>query len=343
MRYIKIFTFVFTCLFLTLVLYSGIFPSTEAFDSNASIAELKEVELGGINQWISIRGENRSNPVLLWLHGGPGITQMPLSHHLDGELEKEYVVVHWDQRGAGKTNSFDFDESTMSEEQFLSDAYELVQYLQKYLKKEKIFLLGHSWGSKLGLELVSIYPEEFHAYISVTQIVDVNEGLEISYEWLMGEIEGNDDYINRVRLERIGRPPYNHSQYKGFVSILLNYGGSLDMSKEELVVIAAQSSEYTFVDYLQWFDGFKRHCRPMWESSDEFSVDYREKIQSVDVPIYFLAGRNDYTTPFVLIEDYYEKIEAPKKELIVFENSAHTPFLGETEKFHREVIGIKSK
>ena len=92
-----------------------------------------------------------------------------------------------------------------------------------------------------------------------------------------------------------------------------------------MIFIAAQSPEYTFVDSLQWLDGFYRHCKPMWESSDEFSVDYREKITSVDVPIYFFAGRKDYTTPFVLIEEYFEKIQSPKKELIVFEDSAHTP------------------
>ncbi len=344
MRNIKTITFfVAISLILSFVMYSGIFPSTQAFNSSDGIAELKQVELGGINQWISIRGENRTNPVLLWLHGGPGLAQMPLSHYVDGELEKEYVVVHWDQRGAGKTNPFDFDESTMSEEQFLLDAYELVQYLQEYLGQEKIFLLGHSWGSKLGIELVSLHPEEFHAYISVTQIVDINEGLEISYEWLRHEIEERHDYVNRIWLEKIGAPPYTTRQYKAFASILLDYGGSVDMSREELIAIAMQSQEYTFLDYFQWVDGFSRHCRPMWERSDEFSVNYREKIQSVDIPIYFFAGRNDYTTPTVLIEEYFEKIQAPEKEFVLFENSAHTPFLGETEKFQNEVIRIKGE
>lgn len=342
MKYLKIFTSFFVVLLVSLVIYSGIFPSTEAISESKGIAKLQEVNLGGVNQWISIRGEDKNNPVLLWLHGGPGLAQMPLAHHLDGELEKEFVVVHWDQRGAGKSNSFDFDESTMTEEQFLSDANDLVKYLRNSFNDEKIYLLGHSWGSKLGLELVDLYPEDFHAFISVTQIVNIQEGLDISYEWLRDELEKNEDRRNIEKLEKIGTPPYTISQYRNFASIMVKYGGNIDISKEELVAIGIQAPEYTFLEYLQWLDGAWRHAGPLWDGSQDHDIDYREQIPSVDVPIYFFAGRNDYTTPLVLIEDYFEKIQAPKKELIVFENSSHTPFLGESEKFYNEVIKTKS-
>lgn len=343
MKYFKIVLFLLVVFFTPVVIYSGVFPTTEAFDSSASVAELKEVELGSLNQWVSIRGENRSNPVLLWLHGGPGLTQMPFAHHLDSELEKEFVVVHWDQRGAGKSNPLDFDESTMSFEQFISDSHELVRYLQNSFNQEKIYILGHSWGSMLGIELVNRYPEDFHAYISVTQIVDVNEGLDISYAWLKNEIEKNEDEKNIAKLQRIGKPPYNHAQYKTFASILIDYDANIDGKKEELALIGVQAPEYNVVNYVQWLDGALRNSRPMWSSSAEFSRNYREEIPSVDIPIYFFVGKKDYTTPTVLIEDYFEKINAPKKELIVFENSAHTPFLGETEKFNEELIKVKGE
>ncbi len=341
MKYLKIFIGSLIVLLISLVIYSGIFPSTEAVSEERGIAKLKKVELGGMNQWISIRGKDKNNPVLLWLHGGPGLAQMPLAHYLDGELEKEFVVVHWDQRGAGKSNPLDFDESTMTEEQFLSDAIELVNYLRYSFDDEKIYLLGHSWGSKLGLELVNLYPEDFYAFISVTQIVDVQEGLDISYEWLKNKLEENGDRRNIEKLEKIGPPPYTISQYRNFAGIMVKYGGNIDVGKEELIAIGIQAPEYTFLEYIQWLDGALRHAGPIWDVSEEHDIDYRKEITSVDVPIYFFAGRNDYTTPLVLIEDYFERIEAPKKELIIFENSAHTPFLGEREKFYKEVINIK--
>ncbi len=341
MKYLKISLISFVVLLASLVIYSGIFPSTEAVSETKGIAKLEEVELGGMKQWISVRGEDKTNPILLWLHGGPGLAQMPLAHYLDSELEKEFVVVHWDQRGAGKSNPLDFDESTMTEEQFLLDANELVKYLQNSFEQEKIYLLGHSWGSKLGIELVDMYPEDFHAFISVTQIVNIEEGLDISYEWLRKEIEGNNDERNLAKLEKIGKPPYTISQYRNFATIMVKYGGNIDVGKEELIAIGIQAPEYTFLEYIQWLDGALRNAGPMWNGSDEHDLDYREEITSVDVPIYFFAGRNDYTTPLVLIEDYFEKIQAPKKELIIFENSAHTPFLGESEKFYNEVINVK--
>jgi pimeloyl-ACP methyl ester carboxylesterase len=341
MKYFKILTVFLAVTSTFVVIYTGIFPFTQAVSGERGIARLEEVELGGMNQWISIRGEDKTNPILLWLHGGPGLAQMPLAHYLDSELEKEYVVVHWDQRGAGKSNPLDFDESTMTEEQFLSDAYELVKYLQDSLGQEKIYLLGHSWGSKLGIELVNMYPEDFHAFISVTQIVNIEEGLDISYEWLKNEIERNDDVRSLEKLEKIGEPPYNIKRYRDFANIMVSYGGNIDLSREELIRIGIQAPEYTFLEYIQWLDGALRNAGPIWSTSDEHDIDYRDEITSVDVPIYFFAGRNDYTTPLVLIEDYFEKIQAPKKELIIFENSAHTPFLKESEKFYNEVINVK--
>lgn len=343
MRYLKILLLTIFVLLGSLVIYVGIFPKTEAFDSSQGIAQLKEVEIGGMKQWISVRGEDVSNPVLLWLHGGPGLAQMPLAHYLDGALEEEFVVVHWDQRGAGKSNTFDFDESTMTEEQFLSDAYELVQYLKKSLEKEKIYLVGHSWGSKLGIELAKMHPEEFHAYISVTQIVDIDQGLDISYNWLREELIKNRDYANLARLKLIGQPPFKLEQYQAFALILIEYGGNVDMSREKLVAIAVQSPEYTFFDYIQWLDGAFRNGKPMWSRSDEYGVNIREEIPSLDLPVYFFAGRHDYTTPLVLIEEYFEIVDAPKKELIIFEESAHTPFLKEKEKFYSEIIRIKGE
>ena len=132
--------------------YLGLKPSVRPFKDETghelpgSIAELEAIEINGMKQWISIRGRDRTNPVLLWLHGGPGSAQMSMSHYLDQELEEEYVVVHWDQRGAGKSNHSGFSEESMSVQQLKDDAIALISHLQAALKQEKIYLLGHSWA-----------------------------------------------------------------------------------------------------------------------------------------------------------------------------------------------------
>ena len=339
----------FIVLICLVILYLGVSHSTPQFkdtDGNVisgSIAELVKVELGGLDQWILIRGQDTTNPILLWLHGGPGAAQMPLAHAFDNELEKEFIIVHWDQRGAGKSNHRGFDEETMTFDQFINDGYELIQYLRERFERERLFLLGHSWGTQIGIELVNRHPELFHAYIGVSQLVDSREGIEIAYEWLMNEIEINDDQASLEKLNELGTPPYPHRKYREFAGLVDAYGGNFDMSMGKLARIAIRASEYNFRDYIRWIGGANRGGGPMHSDGEMAAVNFRESISSLDVPVYFFTGRNDYNTPLALVEEYKELLHAPEKEIVVFENSAHTPFLGEPEKFRREVVRVKSE
>jgi len=329
--------------------FFGVFPSTETFKGSqgnllpGSLAVLETIELGGLEQAILIRGKDLKNPVLLWLHGGPGSAQMPLAHELDAELEEEFIVVHWDQRGAGKSNHGGFWEETMTFEQFLEDSLQLINYLRRRFSQEKIFLLGHSWGSQLGMELVNAYPELFQAYIGVSQLVDSREGVEIAYEWLIAKLEEKGDQKYRERLDEIGSPPYNHNQYRIFASMVSSYGGNFDRSMSSLVLIALRAQEYNVLDYYRWIQGANRGGKPLHREGEMTVVNFREEIPSVEVPVFFFAGALDKNTPLELVEEYYGILKAPHKEIIFFENSAHTPFLAEPERFNREIIKIKEK
>lgn len=140
----------------------------------SSITSLEKIELGDINQWISIRGRNTSNPILLYLHGGPGTPVMPLFRHFQIPLEDHFIVVQWEQRGAGKSFSWKIPKETMIIEQFISDLHELIEILQKRFNKEKIYLMGHSWGSILGTFTVQKYPELFmHILALVKQVIQL--------------------------------------------------------------------------------------------------------------------------------------------------------------------------
>jgi pimeloyl-ACP methyl ester carboxylesterase len=143
---------------------------------------LEKVEIGGVEQWIMANGKSNDLPVLLWVHGGPGAAQMAGGRYYNGSLEDEFIVVHWDQRGAGKSNSENFDENTLNVNQFLSDVEDMTEYLKERFGKEKIFLLGHSWGSYIGILSVSKNPESYHGYIGVSQVVLIKDQQILAYE-----------------------------------------------------------------------------------------------------------------------------------------------------------------
>ncbi|MGB5690767.1 MAG: alpha/beta hydrolase, partial [Woeseiaceae bacterium] len=140
--------------------------------ASGSVAELTSIEVNGDRQHLLIRGRDRENPVLLFVHGGPGMPAMFLAHSFQRDLEREFVVVHWDQRAAGKSFVTDTEPSTITTSQYLDDLFVVVDALRKRFGQERIYLLGHSHGSYLGILAVSRHPELFHAYIGVGQVVD---------------------------------------------------------------------------------------------------------------------------------------------------------------------------
>ena len=146
---------------------------------------METVEINGIKQVIYFRGENIENPVILFIHGGPGSPMLPLLHGFQYDLEKDFTIVHWDQRNAGKTfylNNPDVVLETITFENILTDAHEVTQYIKQKLNKDKIIILAYSWGTVLGTALVQEYPQDYSAYIGVGQIISMTEDKIISYK-----------------------------------------------------------------------------------------------------------------------------------------------------------------
>lgn len=310
---------------------------------SGSVATLESVHIGGMEQWILVRGKDISNPVLLWLHGGPGAPQIPLARHFNGALEDEFVVVHWDQRGAGKSNPRDFDQQTMSMEQFIDDTHELTLFLKERFDKDKIYLLGHSWGSQLGIKVVQEYPEDYHAYVAVGQVVTPHIGQEIGRAWLLEQIqqEGNENDLERLRA--LGAPPYNdHEQYVAYARMIDAYGGDFDVSMGHLLWVALRAPEYRASDVLAALQGMNRGSGPMWAEPAYQSFNAIEDMPRLNVPVYFFNGRHDYITPLAATRQYFDQLEAPEgKELVIFEESAHTPFMAEPEAFNQALFEVK--
>ena len=320
--------------------YGG-WPRTSAIDGSDAIAELTSVDIGGLEQWLLIRGDDRSNPVLLWLHGGPGAAQMPVHRAFNRDLEEDFVVVHWDQRGAGKSNHRGFSEETMSLDQFVADVHELTRYLTDRFAQKQIYLLGHSWGALLGMHVADRHPAHYRAFISVAQPVNARQADSLSHAWLKAQVEASDSSDKMRDFETHGDPPFEeHARYVAFAQMKDRFGGSTDVPMGRLMMQALRATEYSWLDYPRWLRGANRGSGPMWEETSRH--DLFRQIPRVDVPVLFIAGEKDYNTPTALIEAYFDALDAPRgKDFIRMEGVAHTPFLGDPKVFREAVLRVK--
>ena len=316
---------------------------TSKIDTPDAISELMPIEIGGMEQWILIRVEVRSNPILLWLHGGPGSAQMPVHYAFNKDLEKEFVVVHWDQRGAGKSNHNGFSEESMTLDRFIEDAHELTQYLKEHFEREKIYLLGHSWGTQLGILTVQRYPDDYQAYISVSQVVHPQRADRISYEWLKQQVGENGSKQQKRKFKGLGDPPFEeHDRYVTFAKMKDSFGGGMDVAMGRLAWISFGAKEYSFGDYAKWLRGANRGSGPMWEKLRDFDL-FRD-VPSLEVPTWFIVGENDYNTPAELVEEYYRFVDVPEgKMLNVMDEVAHTPFMGDSGRFNKIIIDVRKE
>lgn len=318
-----------------------VIPDSGDGSDGPSIAVLESVELGGVEQWILIRGRSVRNPVLLWLHGGPGSAQMPIAHEYASGLEDEFIVVHWDQRGAGKSNRRGFDSDTMTIDHFVEDARELIVYLQTRTGQSRVFLVGHSWGSQFGILLAQRYPELVHAYIGVSQVVDNEEAQIIGHAWLRERIQEDGTRRDRRRLDELGEPPFrDHSEFLTYIRLVGAYGGGMD--EGPLLGPALRAPEYRHADYLRYLLGAVRGSGPMWEDPAYRAFDLRQNVSELAVPVFFIAGRHDHNTPLRLVREFADGVDAPGgAAVIVFDDSAHAPFIGEEDRFVAELVEIR--
>ena len=308
---------------------------------SGSIAELIQVELNGRKEWISLRGNNTNNPVLLFLAGGPGGTQMAAVRYDLAELEKHFVVVNWDQPGSGKSYST-MSLSKLTPETYMDDGYALTQYLCKRFGQQKIYLLGESWGSALGIFLAAQHPELYHAVIGTGQMVAFEETERIDYALVMelSKQAGNADIT--AKLEKNGPPPYYGSDVTWKSAVYLNYLSECMARNPEIHNAGYNTSrdlgaqEYGIWDKINFFRGIVSTFNRVYPQL--YSIDLRKEYGSLQVPVYFFLGRHDLNAPASLAQEYFDALAAPHKEIVWFEHSGHSPWINESDKFVQEVV-----
>lgn len=306
-----------------------ILDSNRMINTPQGVDEQIKVHIGGIDQWISVRGKDRRNPILLFLHGGPASPAMPEAYTFQTPWEDYFTVVQWDQRGAGKTyraNTEAAMEPGMSVDGMTNDAAELVQYLRQRYGKQKIFLLGHSWGSILGVTLAQRHPEWFYAYISTGQVVNGRRNEEVGYGFALRRAKEENNQAAIRELEALAPYPGPGKMTIERVGIRskweMYYGG-----------LAWGRKDYQFEDEAESLSpDYSREDLDAIGKGSLFSLDHLlpalldtnfDNATQFGCPVIVYIGAHDYTTPHELAEAWFTHIQAPSKKLVVFADSAH--------------------
>lgn len=309
---------------------------TPAIRGENSIAELTAVPINGIKQWLLIRGVDKNKPVLLFVHGGPGSAHIAVMRNYQKELEKHFVVVQWDQRGAGLSGMEPVPDETYNKEQFIADGLEVTRYLRDRFKQEKIFLVGHSWGSGLGYMLAVRHPEYYRAFAGLGQMS--KDGEKLAYEaTLKVAREANNPEAVKELLE-LGAPPYTkipaakgtiHKAEEGntaLAGMLVRFkwsevlGGDAKYIKIANLIVKELffSTEYTLTDALGWLKNKSNSINLTYEECNQ-DIDLYKEGTDFQIPVFFLLGKYDLLTVPAGAVALMESITAPRKEIYWFD------------------------
>ena len=301
----------------------------------------KKIPVNGIMQRIHVRSNDESLPVLLFLHGGPGVCNRHSVMSDDSDLLDSFTIATWDQRGTGGSYS-GVKPETLTIDQLVEDADGVVRYLCEQFHKEKIYVIGGSWGSLLGIRLAYAHPEHIAAFVGFGQFVSGEKNEIISYNYTLEAAKAAGDRKAVEDLEKVGPPVMG--MYKGGFdgmmvqrNLMMKYGGYSKAEEkrsymDSFVKPMILSGEYSLGDLLGLILGYKKVLKVMWA---EIGAEDLTKYTKFEVPILVFDGRLDMNTPAELVEDWFAKIEAPYKELIWFDNSGHNPMGDEPERFKK--------
>ena len=303
------------------------------------VQETYKLRIGGIDQWVYARGQDRANPVILFVHGGPASPMSASMWMFQRPLEEYFTVVHYDQRGAGRTfleTDPDSIADTLTIERYVDDAIELAERVRERYAKRKLILVGHSWGTVVGMKAALKRPELFHAYVGIGQVINVRDNERLSFEYGLAQARkhGNADALRE--LESIAPYPGDEPITRDRIIIARKwpqfYGGLTAFREDSTYFFDAPklSPEYAAADVAAIDKG---NVFTLGRVLEEFlDVDFKP-VTRFPIPVVMLMGRHDYTTPSQPTDEWLRKVEAPYKRGIWFERSAHMIPFEEPGKF----------
>ena len=298
-----------------------------------SINALEQVNINGSVHEIMIRGNDKDNPVILFVHGGPGTSEIPYADKYQDLLETKFTVVHYDQRASGKSFNFFEDYSNLSADLLVEDLLAMTNYITERLGKEKVILIGHSYGTYIGMQASYKAPEKYEAYVGIGQMSDTIESEIDNLNYVIDQAQnaGNTDDV--LYLQGLTEKIKNGDMFtpRNFV---IKYGGATRLidNPDGNNIGMLLSSEYNLLDIIRYNYGLTYSQNILLKNITENSLP--SIVTKLELPFYFIMGKYDYMTSFNAAIKYFDMIEADKKEFISFDQSAHYPQFEEKEKFY---------
>jgi pimeloyl-ACP methyl ester carboxylesterase len=325
-----------------LTLGGSLFFGARVHASAKSINESGFVPIGGIDQWITIKGSDTANPVILYLHGGPGDAASPFAESVFAGWEKDFTLVQWDQRGAGRTygKTGPSVEATMTMERMTQDGIEVAEYLTRHLSKTKIILTGGSWGSILGIYMAHARPDLFYAYVGLAQIVNWQKNLSASYTRVLQMAEAAKDKETLVALNSIGPPPWKtvFPQWRIYRKAEQAYQAKIVTAPDVPMRVnaayagTAERKQYSEAEDFSMFHFFGGHqprtkadLAAMPLSGPLTKIDLPALGRDFKIPIYIVQGQADLTALPELAKTYFDGINAPRKQFYLVPSTGHEP------------------
>jgi len=295
----------------------------------------------GAELFLLTRGADTNAPVMLWLHGGPGGAERPLFRYYNSELENHFVVAYWDQRGAGR--SFDADASTdaLTIDQHLADLDIIVEHLHQRLGKESLILVGHSWGSALGLLYAREHPGKVSAIVGVNPLVATLPQQQARYNFLLNEAQQQNDNNTLIRLQEIGSPPHTSSELAMQVERIAGSYGAIFHNPPNYVWVSVRAIFTGLVTPFEIPRIIRGNNVSLEAMHNELlELDLFELVPALAVPTHFFVGRYDRHVDATVAADYLERLDAPGKSLTWFEQSAHNIPFEEPDTFHAHLLEL---
>jgi pimeloyl-ACP methyl ester carboxylesterase len=299
------------------------------------IAESKFIRIGGIDQWISMRGEDRNNPLLFIVHGGPA-SSYSIFHASLRSWEKYFTVVQWDQPGAGKTfGRYGTETGKLTFDRLIGDGIEVVKYLREELGQEKVILVGSSVGSLIGIRMAHRRPDLFHAYVGTDQ--NSPDPDHVGYHLVMDALRASGDKKGLELVRKMGPNPkyWNQKDYDKRNQHVVKTVKNVPNMITDLILPAMLSSPiHTIRDIMDYFKGMSYSSDQVFQEM----IDGLDEIHAIEVPLFILHGDSDIMTPTVTAKAYFDKMKAPHKEFVLIRQAGHLACFARPDQFLEELL-----
>jgi pimeloyl-ACP methyl ester carboxylesterase len=314
-----------------------------------SISEKTFITIGGVRQGMFIKGKNQENPVLLYLHGG--IPDYFLAQKYPAGLEDYFTVVWWEQRGSGLSYNASLPAETINLDQMISDTKEITNYLRNRFGQEKIYLMGRSGGSYIGIQVAARAPELYHAYIGVGQMSNHLKSERLAYEYMLKKYRdaGNMKMVRKLEASQVKDViPYGYLKLRDEAMHTIGVGTTRDMRSiiTGIFLPSLTCRDYTLNEKINLWRGKARAgVHPLWNTI--LATDLAKQVPELKIPVYFFHGIYDYTVSYPLAKDYFEQLKAPVKGFYTFNQSAHSPMFEEPLRMQQilqeDVLAVKNE